>query len=86
MPALGTFLLLTAFVAASGAFAASLAGARRRQSSLIQGGIGLSYFVTAIMLVASAIMVHAFVTGDYRIKYVQHYSNNAQPLFYKLTS
>jgi len=38
------------------------------------------------MTVASAVIVHAFVTDDYSIKYVQHYSDLAQPLFYKLTS
>jgi cytochrome c-type biogenesis protein CcmF len=83
---LGTFLLLAAFVLASGAFAASFAGARRRHNALILGGLGLFHVVTALMLVASAILVHAFVTGDYTIKYVQHYSNSAQPLFYKLAS
>src|SRR4026209_1674892 len=86
MANLGTFLILAAFVVASGAFAASLAGARRGQRSLVEGGIGLFHAVTALMLVASAVMVHAFVVGDYRIKYVQHYSDEAQPLFYKLTS
>jgi cytochrome c-type biogenesis protein CcmF len=84
--ALGSLLLLTAFVVASGAFAASLVGARRRHSSLIAGGIGLFHLVTALMLAASAIIVHAFVTGDYSIQYVQRYSNSAQPLFYKLAS
>jgi cytochrome c-type biogenesis protein CcmF len=83
---LGTFLLLAAFVLISGAFAASLAGGRRRQSSLIEGGIGLYHVVTGLMLVGSAVMVHAFVTGDYTIRYVQRYSNSAQPLFYKLAS
>src|SRR5690606_21358830 len=83
---LGSFLLLAAFVVSSGAFAASLVGARRRHSSLIAGGIGLFHLVTAIMLVASAIIVHAFVTGDFSIQYVQRYSNTAQPLFYKLAS
>jgi cytochrome c-type biogenesis protein CcmF len=83
---LGSFLLLAAFVIASGAFAASFAGARRRHNALILGGLGLFHVVTAIMLVASAVMVHAFVTGDFTIRYVQHYSNSAQPLFYKLAS
>ena len=83
---LGTFLILAAFVIASGAFAASLAGARRGTRPLVEGGIGLFHAVTALMLVASAVMIHAFVTGDYSIKYVQHYSNAAQPLFYKLAS
>jgi cytochrome c-type biogenesis protein CcmF len=86
MAALGSFLLLLTFVLASGAFSASLVGARRRHSALIDGGIGLYHVVTALMLVASAVMIHAFVTGDYHIKYVQHYSNSAQPLFYKLAS
>jgi cytochrome c-type biogenesis protein CcmF len=86
MANLGTFTILAAFVIASGAFAASIAGARRGQRSLIEGGIGLFHVVTALMLVASSIIVHAFVVGDYRIKYVQHYSDEVQPLFYKLTS
>jgi len=86
MANLGTFTILAAFVIASGAFAASIAGARRGQRSLIEGGIGLFHVVTALMLVASSMIVYAFVVGDYRIKYVQHYSDEAQPLFYKLTS
>jgi len=86
MASLGTFLLLATFVLASGAFAASIAGARRRQHSLIEGGKGLFHAVTAMMLVATAVIVHAFVTGDYSIKYVQRYSDSAQPLFYKLAS
>jgi cytochrome c-type biogenesis protein CcmF len=86
MPALGAFLLLAAFVTASGAFAASIVGARRRRTPLIEGGVGLFHVVTALMLAASAVLVHAFVTGDFTIKYVQRYSNEAQPLFYKLAS
>src|SRR4051812_27001160 len=80
----GSFLLLAAFVLASGAFAASLAGARRYQISLVRGGLGLFHVVTALLVLSSAIMIHAFVIGDYTIKYVQHHSNNAQPFFYKL--
>jgi len=86
MAALGSLLVLAAFVLASGAFAASIAGARRGQRSLIEGGIGLFHTVTAITLTLSAIIVHAFVVGDYSIKYVQRYSDAAQPMFYKLAS
>ena len=86
MATLGSFLILAAFVIASGAFAASIAGARRGKKSLIDGGIGLFHAVTAIMAVLSAIIVYAFVTGDFSIKYVQRYSDGAQPLFYKLAS
>src|SRR5262245_20164200 len=86
MSLLGTFLILAAFVTASGAFSASIAGARRGQNRLIEGGVGLFHAVTAMMLVASTVMIHAFVTGDFSIKYVDHHSEAAQPFFYKLAS
>ncbi|HJR61966.1 MAG TPA: cytochrome c-type biogenesis CcmF C-terminal domain-containing protein [Vicinamibacterales bacterium] len=86
MPALGTFVLLTSFVVCAYAIAASVAGARRRSTRLVESGIGAFYFVTALMTVASGILVHAFVTDNYAIKYVQRYSDSAQPLAYKIAS
>jgi cytochrome c-type biogenesis protein CcmF len=86
MPALGTFLLLTSFVACAYAIAASVAGARRRSRRLIESGTGAFYFITALMTVATGVLVHAFVTNNYAIKYVQRYSDSAQPLAYKIAS
>jgi cytochrome c-type biogenesis protein CcmF len=86
MASLGTFVLLATFVIACYATMASVAGARRRSTRLIESGIGAFYLTTAMMTVASAIIVHAFVTGNYAIKYVDRYSDSAQPLFYKITS
>ena len=86
MASLGYYLLLAAFIACAYAAAASVAGARRRSHRLIESGIGASYLVAAIMAAASAVIVYSFVTGDFSIKYVAHYSDSVQPLFYKLTS
>jgi cytochrome c-type biogenesis protein CcmF len=86
MPSLGSFLLLASFVVCAYAIAASVTGARRRSRRLIESGTGAFYFVTALMTVASGVMVHAFVTNNYAIKYVQHYSDSAQPLAYKIAS
>ncbi len=86
MATLGSLSLLAAFVVASYAVAASVAGARRRSTRLIESGVGAFYLVAALMTLASGIIVHAFVTGNYAIKYVQHYSDSAQPLAYKLAS
>jgi cytochrome c-type biogenesis protein CcmF len=86
MAALGQFLLLAAFVVAAYAAAISVAGARRRSRGLIESGTGAFHLVTAIMTVATGVIVHAFVVGDYSIKYVQRYSDSVQPLFYKITS
>ena len=86
MPALGSFVLLAAFVVAAFALAACVAGARTRSNRLIESGIGAFYTVTALMVLASGVLVHAFVTDNYAIKYVQRYSDSAQPLAYKIAS
>ena len=86
MPTLGTFLLLASFVVCAYAVAACVAGARRRSRRLVESGVGAFYFVTALMTVATGVIVHAFVTNNYAIKYVQRYSDSAQPLAYKIAS
>src|SRR5499427_10821265 len=86
MASLGTFLLLAAFVTCSYAAVISVAGARRRSRQLIESGIGAFYLICAIMTAASAVLINAFLTGDFTIKYVVHYSDSVQPFLYKLTS
>jgi cytochrome c-type biogenesis protein CcmF len=86
MAALGSFILVLTFIFAAYAAAASIAGARRRNTRLIESGIGSFYTVAALLTVASGIIVYAFVAGDFSIKYVQRTSDSLQPLFYKLTS
>src|SRR3954469_25046407 len=86
MATLGTFLLLASFVVASYALSSSVVGARWRSRRLIESGVGAFYLVSALMTVASVIIVHAFVTGTFTIKYVQRYSETAQPLAYKFAS
>src|SRR3989441_11256797 len=86
MASLGTFLLLATFVVCSYAAVISVVGARRGSRRLIESGIGAFYLVCALMTSASAVIVNAFLTGDYSIKYVAHYSDSVQPLFYKITS
>src|SRR6266481_8192730 len=86
MASLGSALLLATFVVCSYAAAISVVGARRRSRRLIESGIGAFYLMCALMTSASAVMVNAFLTDDFSIKYVQHYSDSVQPLFYKITS
>ena len=86
MASLGSFTLLAGFVIAAYAAAISVLGARRGSRRLIESGIGALYLTTALMTVASGVIVYAFVSHDYSIKYVQRYSDAVQPLFYKITS
>lgn len=62
MSSLGTFVLLASFVVAAYAVTASVVGARRRSNRLVESGIGAFYLVAALMTVASAVIVHAFLT------------------------
>jgi cytochrome c-type biogenesis protein CcmF len=77
---------MATLVVSAYAIAASIAGARRGSRSLVESGVGAFYLASALMTVASAVIVGVFVTNDYSIKYVQRYSDLAQPLFYKITS
>jgi cytochrome c-type biogenesis protein CcmF len=86
MASLGAFTLLAGFVVAAYAAAISVAGARRGSRRLIESGIGALYLNTALMSVASGLIVYAFIVEDFTIKYVQRYSDSVQPLFYKITS
>src|ERR1700704_184703 len=86
MASLGSFLLRSAFVTCSYAAVISMVGARRRSRRLIESGIGAFYLIAALMTVASAVIINAFLTNDYTIKYVAHSSDLVQPLFYKITS
>jgi len=86
MASLGTFLLLVTFVVCSYATVASVVGARRGSRGLVESGIGAFYLTAALMIAASAVMINAFLTDDFSIRYVAHYSDRVQPLFYKITS
>jgi cytochrome c-type biogenesis protein CcmF len=86
MAALGSFLLLSTFVVCAYAAVISVVGARQRSRRLIESGVGAFYLVCALMTCASAVMINAFLTNDFTIKYVSRYSDTVQPMFYKITS
>jgi cytochrome c-type biogenesis protein CcmF len=83
---LGALLILLAFVTAAYAVSASIAGARRRNTRVVESAVAAFYTVAALMTVASGVIIYAFVAGDYSIRYVQRYSDSVQPLFYKIAS
>ena len=86
MATLGYYTLLLTFVVCSYAAGVSVAGARRGSRKLVESGIGAFHLVTALMTMASVLIVQAFVTDDFSIKYVSRYSDSFQPLFFKITS
>jgi cytochrome c-type biogenesis protein CcmF len=86
MATLGNLALLAAFVVASYAATISVVGARRRSTPLVESGIGAQSLVAALLALASAVLISAFVGHDFSIKYVHNNSDLAQPLFYRVTA
>src|SRR5580698_2352456 len=85
-PAFATTLLLSAMVVASYTFAVSLAaGASGRPRTLQAARLG-AYGTVALIATAVLCLAYAFVTHDFRIRYVAHYSDRSMPLEYLVTA
>src|ERR1700689_1661681 len=85
-PAFAASLLLGAMVVASYTFAVALvAGANRRPRTLQAARLG-AHGTVALSGVSVLCLAYAFVTHDFRIRYVAHYSDRSMPLAYLLTA
>jgi cytochrome c-type biogenesis protein CcmF len=85
-PAFGFSLLLGAMVVASYTFAVALvAGANGRPRTLQAARFG-AYGTVAMIGTAVVCLAYAFVTHDFRIRYVAHYSDRSMPLHYLFTA
>lgn len=84
--AFGTVVLLFAFVVAAYGVATGIIGNSQHRRRLVNSSVYSLYSFFGLMLLASALMIYAFVTHDYTIKYVVHYSDTSMPLWYKITA
>ncbi len=86
LAALGTISLLVAFVIAAYAATVGIVGNVQKRERLMKSSVHAMHALCAVMVLASALLVYAFVTHDYSIKYVTMYSDTSMPLLYKLTA
>jgi cytochrome c-type biogenesis protein CcmF len=86
MSQLGYVLLLLTFVAATYTAAAAVVGHHTRSRRLVASAEQGAYAVFGLLTAASLSLAYLFVTDDYSVKYVQHYSDRSMPLFYKVTA
>src|SRR5262249_27442392 len=85
-PSFGLLLLLSVMIAASYTFATSLAaGASGRMKTLQAARLG-AYGTVALIAVAVLCLAYAFVSHDFRLRYVAHYSDRSMPTAYLLTA
>src|ERR1043166_970731 len=86
MENLGSLAILLAFCVALYAVAASVVGRVKNKPFLLVSGQRAIYAIWALITVASAILVYALMTGDFRFAYVASHSNRAMPTLYKFTA
>src|SRR5690348_2438306 len=86
MENIGALALLLAFAAAIYAVIGSVTGKLKRNPFLIVSAERAVYGVWFLVTLASAILAHALVTGDFRFMYVWAESNRAMPAIYKFTA
>ncbi|HEX4478077.1 MAG TPA: heme lyase CcmF/NrfE family subunit [Polyangiaceae bacterium] len=85
LPGFGTGVLYAVLVAAAYTFAVAVA-AGRGQPRLLESARRGAYATAALVALGVAILAYAFVTHDFRVRYVTHYSDRSMPTSYLLTS
>src|ERR1035438_6688661 len=86
MENLGSLAILLAFCVSIYAASASVVGRIKRKPFLIVSGGRAVYSVWLLVALASGILVHSLLTGDFRFSYVAEHSNRAMPVLYKFAS
>ncbi len=82
----GTIALLLAFALAAWCVAAGIAGNARKSRRLVTSAVYGLYGFGALISLASALLVYAFVTHDFSIKYVAATSDTTMSTWYKVTA
>src|SRR5215467_2852109 len=86
MENLGSLAILLAFCVALYATLASVVGRLKSKPFLVVSGQRAVYAIWTLMTLASAILVSALMTGDFRFAYVAEHSNRTMPVLYKFAA
>jgi cytochrome c-type biogenesis protein CcmF len=78
----GTISLLSAYALAAWCVAAGIAGNARKSRRLVNSAVYGLYGFGALVVLSSALVVYAFVTHDFSIKYVAATLTNTIPNAY----
>jgi cytochrome c-type biogenesis protein CcmF len=85
-PLFGSTLILAVMVVASYTFAVSLAAGASGRIKTLQAARFGAYGTVALIGVAVLCLAYAFVSHDFRLRYVAHYSDRGMPTIFLLTA
>ncbi len=84
--ALGSMSILLLFLLTIVTVVLAALGAHWRAPRLVEASVQGIYATFGLSAFTSMLIIYAFLAGDYSIQYVQHTSDAAMPLFYKITA
>ncbi|MDB4958014.1 MAG: cytochrome c assembly protein, partial [Myxococcales bacterium] len=82
----GTITLLSAYAIAAWCVAAGIAGNALKSRRLVTSAVYGLYAFGALIALSAALLIYAFVTHDYAIKYVAQTSDTSMETWYKVTA
>ena len=82
----GTIALLAAYAVAAWCVASGIAGNARKNRRLVSSSVYGLYGFAALITLASVLLIYAFVTHDFTIKYVASDSDTTMETWYKVTA
>jgi cytochrome c-type biogenesis protein CcmF len=85
-PIFGSTLLLCVMVVASYTFAVAVAAGTNGKPRTLQAARFGAYGTVALVAVTVLCLAYAFVSHDFRIRYVTHYSDRSMPIGYLFTA
>jgi cytochrome c-type biogenesis protein CcmF len=85
LPEFGTGVLYAVLVSAAYTFAVSIAAGRSRPRLLQSARLG-AYGTTALVMLGVVLLAYAFITHDFRIRYVARYSDRSMTTPYLFTA
>lgn len=85
-PLFGSTLLLCVMVAASYTFAVSLVAGQNGRPRTLQAARFGAYGTVALIATCVLCLAYAFVSHDFRLRYVAHYSDRSMSTYYLLTA
>lgn len=86
MPNVGYLAISLAFVLAIYATIVAVVGVQRRMPELVISARNATFGVTLLITVAVIVIEYLLLTGHYQTKYIYQVTNNAAPLFYRITA
>ena len=82
----GTIALFAAYILAAWCVGAGIAGNARKSRRLVSSSVYGLFGFGALIALASTLLIYAFVTHDYSIRYVAAVSDTSMPTAYKITA